>query len=280
MLAVVRLVLPLLLTIVVVVGIDLATTRRRRQLAGLEPGGAPGWTGRRALALGALGVALYLGVFAPLGSLGLDSEVDFASVPTVQLFALHIVFSVAVAIYLAAGLAPTGDARRWAAELGLLTPAPGRELSLGLAAGVAGWVVVLVLLSVLAAMVLALGGEQALPSSPPPMIVWVASLHWGVRVALSVSAGLVEEVFFRGLLQPRIGILASSALFVLAHASYDQPFLLIGVTALSFGFAGLTAWRRTIWPAVVAHTLFDAVQLLVLIPAALRLLEAGEAAVS
>jgi membrane protease YdiL (CAAX protease family) len=287
MLETLRLVLPMVLAVAAVVAIDRSAALRDRQLPGLEPGRAPGWAGRRVLALGVLGFALYLGAFAPLAAIGIDVELDFADVSLGRLFAVHAVFVVALAVYLGAGLAPAarvGVGTRAGApagfwqELGLATPALGREVGLGLAAGLLGWMVVIALLSALAALVTAFAGEQALPSEPPPMIVWIAGLHWSVRVALSLSAGLVEEAFFRGLLQPRIGIFASSALFVMAHAAYDQPFLLIGVTVLSFGFAALTRWRRTIWPAVVAHTLFDAIQLLVLIPIALRVLESGGAA--
>jgi membrane protease YdiL (CAAX protease family) len=89
-------------------------------------------------------------------------------------------------------------------------------------------------------------------------------------VALALSAGLVEELFFRGFLQPRVGIGVSTLLFVLAHLSYDQPFMLVGITILSLVFAGLVWWRQNVWPAVAAHFLFDAVQLLILIPWALH----------
>ena len=37
----------------------------------------------------------------------------------------------------------------------------------------------------------------------------------------------------------------------------------------------LVIWRQNIWPAIAAHTLFDAMQLLVIIPWALNLLEEG-----
>ena len=77
---------------------------------------------------------------------------------------------------------------------------------------------------------------------------------------------MVEERFFRGFLQPRVGIGVSTLLFVLAHLSYDQPFLLVGVSILSLVFAALVWWRQNVWPAIAAHFLFDAVQLLILIP--------------
>ncbi|HEY4588628.1 MAG TPA: CPBP family intramembrane glutamic endopeptidase, partial [Thermoanaerobaculia bacterium] len=95
---------------------------------------------------------------------------------------------------------------------------------------------------------------------------------------ISLSAGVVEEGFFRGFLQPRVGIVMSTCLFVLAHFSYGQPFMLIGITLLSLIYAYLVRWRQTIWPAIAAHALFDGVQLLVVVPAALRMLGAEKGA--
>ena len=49
-----------------------------------------------------------------------------------------------------------------------------------------------------------------------------------VAVVLIVGlASFAEELFFRGFLQPRVGIPFSTALFVLAHLSYEQPFMLL-----------------------------------------------------
>jgi membrane protease YdiL (CAAX protease family) len=112
----------------------------------------------------------------------------------------------------------------------------------------------------------AFGAENLLPKQPAPLIVWIAGLPAGLKLALALSAGIVEELFFRGFLQPRVGIGVSTLLFVLAHLSYDQPFLLVGVSILSLVFAALVWWRQNVWPAIAAHFLFDAVQLLILIP--------------
>ena len=72
------------------------------------------------------------------------------------------------------------------------------------------------------------------------MVSLVAALPLSVRFAVSLSAGVVEELFFRGFLQPRIGILGSTALFACAHLGYGQPFMLFGITLLSL-FYGLLA---------------------------------------
>jgi membrane protease YdiL (CAAX protease family) len=89
---------------------------------------------------------------------------------------------------------------------------------------------------------------------------------------LALSAGLVEELFFRGFLQPRVGIALSTVFFSMAHLSYDQPFMLVGVTFLSLLFAMIVRFRQNLWAAVAAHAVFDGVQLLVVIPFALKFL--------
>ena len=162
--------------------------------------------------------------------------------------------------------------RRVAAQLGLVTPNLGRELGLGLLLGVGAWAAVLLAIVLVAVLLYLAGGEKLLPKQPPALIPFLAALPFGVRLLLSLSAGVVEETFFRGFLQPRIGILLSTLLFALAHASYGQPFMLVGVSLLSLIYALLVRWRQTIWPAITAHALFDAVQLLVVIPAALKLI--------
>jgi membrane protease YdiL (CAAX protease family) len=166
---------------------------------------------------------------------------------------------------------PPTFARQLAAQLGLRAPALRWELLIGLILGVVAWGVVLLALFAVAIGVWALGGERSLPK-PSEIVPWMAALPIGVRLMVSLSAGFVEEIFFRGFLQPRIGILLSTGCFVLAHVSYGQPLMLIGITLLSLIYALLVRWRQTVWPAIAAHALFDGIQLLVIIPMAVRLL--------
>jgi membrane protease YdiL (CAAX protease family) len=154
--------------------------------------------------------------------------------------------------------------------LRLRTREPVREVGIGLLTGIAAWALVLAAALALFALVRALGGEALLPSGVPPLILYVARQPWGLRLGLSVSAGVVEEGFFRGFLQPRLGLGLTTVLFVLAHAGYGQPLQLVAVGILSVIYGLLTRWRGNIWAAAAAHALFDAVQLLVIIPAALE----------
>lgn len=179
-----------------------------------------------------------------------------------------------------AGPPPVGPpslAEQFRVQFGFRTPSVARELGLGLLLGVGAWGLVLTAVVLIAMLVVALGGEKAIPQQPPQLIPFMAALPIGVRLLVSLSAGVVEETFFRGFLQPRIGIALSTVLFALAHASYGQPFLLVGVTLLSVLYGLIVKWRQNIWPAIAAHVLFDAVQLLVMIPMALRMIEKAPA---
>ena len=164
-------------------------------------------------------------------------------------------------------------ARQLAAQFGFVAPNIPQELGLGLLLGVGAWVAVLAGIMLIGLLLMALGADEALPKQPPALIPFIAGLPIWVKILISLSAGTVEEWFFRGFLQPRMGLLLSTLLFALAHFSYGQPFMLIGVTLLSLIYGLLVKWRQNIWVAIAAHTLFDAVQLLVVVPGALRLIE-------
>lgn len=242
--------------------------RRSRRL-GLDP---PGFRSpaRRAAGLSALALGLAITALSPIAALGggPPPEVDYAAVPTWQLFVIHALLLLTIAAWWGAGFAGSGAAL--GDQVGLSGPSPLRELAFGAVFGIGAWVVVLAGIYAVAIGLALLGAEEALPSSPPGAVVWLAGQAVGVRIALALSAGVVEEIFFRGLLQPRIGYLASTALFALAHLAYGQPFLLIGVTMLSLIYGALVIWRQSVWAAISAHAVFDLVQLLVVVPSILR----------
>ncbi|HEY7214173.1 MAG TPA: CPBP family intramembrane glutamic endopeptidase, partial [Thermoanaerobaculia bacterium] len=267
---------------------------------GLQPPGfrVP-W--RRVLAATAVAFLLALGVFGPLTvlSFGGKPEPDLSQVSTPQLFGFHLLMLATLGIWFLLGFAgrvaapaPIPDievfgeeppsppppprvplGRQFLAQFGLLAPSVPREIGVGLVLGIGAWVAVLLVLVGVGVALWALGGENAVPKEPPAMVPFIAGLPIGVRILISLSAGVVEEGFFRGFLQPRIGIPLSTAFFALAHLSYGQPFMLVGITLLSLIYAFLVRWRQNLWPAMAAHALFDGVQLLVVVPAAMRYLQ-------
>jgi len=240
---------------------------RARRL-GLRP---PGFVqpARRVLGLGALILALAVSSFASLASAGgAPAEVDYSSIPPWQLFALHVVLLGAALAWFAAGYAGSGAS--FADQVGLSARRPARELLVGALLGIGAWVVVIAAAWIAALVVAALGGEKLLPERPPGAVAWIAGQSVVLRAGLAFSAGTVEEIFFRGVLQPRTGIVFSTLLFSLAHLSYGEPFLLVGVTVLSLIYGLLVRWRQSVWAAIAAHTVFDLVQLLIVVPAVLR----------
>lgn len=80
---------------------------------------------------------------------------------------------------------------------------------------------------------------------------------------LAVGAPLVEELFFRGLLQrslvrrlgPAFGIAVSALVFGLTH--FD-PLGLLGLAAFGVVLGALVEWTGRLGPAVVAHVFFNA----------------------
>ena len=72
---------------------------------------------------------------------------------------------------------------------------------------------------------------------------------------VSVAAGVGEEILFRGALQPRLGIVASAALFAVLHVQYQVPgILMIFVVGLALGLLkGVSSTTFT----VVVHVVYD-----------------------
>jgi membrane protease YdiL (CAAX protease family) len=280
----------------------------------LPPGFRVPW--RRIAAGTVLAGLLALGVFAPLGGIGIAQEEtpDFSKIATPQLFALHFLMMGTLGVWFLLGYAGVaGEVTRtdtdwtrtdtdgslegapvppppppprpslsaqFAAQFGFRAINVWREVGLGVLLGIAAWVAVLLTLMLVAGVLWALGGEDAVPQQPPAMVPFIAGLPILVRMLISLSAGVVEETFFRGFLQPRVGIVLSTAFFALAHLSYGQPFMLIGITLLSLIYALLVKWRQNVWPAIAAHVFFDAIQLLVIVPSVLRMIQGTGAKVT
>lgn len=271
--------LRLLLAAVLAAGTALVVDRWTQARGFQPPGFGRPW--RRGAAFAVLAAILYLGVFLPVALFGLARPPIPEDFSTPRLFLLQGLFLLALLVWFLLGYARAGVtagelAASFARQFGLRMRDLPAELALGTAAGAVGWLVTILLMLAVVGLVWALGGEDLLPSEPPELVPLVAGLPILVRIAIALTAGVVEELFFRGFLQPRVGITLSSALFVLAHLSYEQPFMLVGIAALSVLFALLVRWRGTVLSAIVAHAVFDLIQLLIVVPQVLkRLPEAG-----
>jgi membrane protease YdiL (CAAX protease family) len=240
--------------------------RRRPPCLEIEP--FPG--GRRlGVAVALLVVVLALTAFLPLE--GLFGDMVMPDPGSVQFFSLFIGHAVLAGFLLAwwalAGFEapakffrlPTGHARR--------------RLVLGLGAGFLVWIVTIGVMGVAATALGLDGGKLGEPESPdgigniPEVVRMIVALSPWRRALLVLSAGVFEEAFFRSFLQTRGGIVLSTVLFTMSHASYGLPFMLVGVFTVSLALGLLFRARGDVLPCMVAHSVFDAVQLFVVLPA-------------
>lgn len=77
-----------------------------------------------------------------------------------------------------------------------------------------------------------------------------------VAIVLALSSGIGEEVFFRGALQPRFGMVLTAILFTFLHAQYGFTWVLLGLFLIGMIF-GWLAKRYGTMAAVVAHVIYN-----------------------
>jgi membrane protease YdiL (CAAX protease family) len=91
-------------------------------------------------------------------------------------------------------------------------------------------------------------------------------------ICLSSTAGICEEILFRGYLQmqftrllrsPWTALLVASALFGLSHG-YEGPQRMVLIALLGFIFGLVSMARKSLRPAMMAHTLHDTISGLML----------------
>jgi membrane protease YdiL (CAAX protease family) len=209
---------------------------------------------------------LILGLLITASSLRPPTAKDLEHVSFYSLFLLHII----LIVFLFGWWLLTGRPRL-SQFLNLHRERAGELVMGGFAIGVGGWVITIVMAVIISAIISA-SGLMSKPPEPPPMIGWLAALPMWKKATVVLSAMTVEEAFFRGWLQKRVGLIASTVLFALAHAGLGQPLLLIGVTIISL-VIGFAFYRtKNLIPGVIAHGVFDAIQLFVIIPIAYQLL--------
>jgi membrane protease YdiL (CAAX protease family) len=220
--------------------------------------------GMKFFAYGWLGLfLLLLGVLVANAAKNPARASDLARTPFYALFSLHaILIMFLVGWWIATGRPPLRE------FLNIQRDNPGEAVLTGLAVGIGGWIFTLVAAVAIAALLNAAGLIEN--PKPSPVIGFMAAMPWWKKAILVLSAMTVEEAFFRAWLQKRIGLIASTTLFALAHFTLGQPLLLIGVAVISL-VIGFTFYRtKNVLPGVVAHGVFDAVQLFVIIPIAFQ----------
>jgi membrane protease YdiL (CAAX protease family) len=227
--------------------------------------------GRRAVAMGLLAAVLLLTVAIPFAGGLVGSQPETKELSLVSVFAVHAILLFFLACYFA-----LSGRRSLRDFLGLRSERPAHDAAAGVLIGLAGWI-----LTILAAMVL-LGVwylasrrfRSASGAGGPgvsPMIVWLVAQPFWLKLSIVVSAMVVEELFFRSFLQTRVGPVAATLMFTAAHGVYGQPLVLVGILVISTVLCVTYATYRNVLPCIVAHGVFDAIQMFVVIPAALKM---------
>jgi membrane protease YdiL (CAAX protease family) len=155
--------------------------------------------------------------------------------------------------------------------LALESERPGAEAAAGVALGLIGWTLTIVVAVVAAVFMSVLDVSQH--RALPPLVGWLAGRPGIERLLIVISAMTLEEFHFRAFLQRRLGAVPASILFLLAHAGYGEPFFFVGLLAITAVLA--IAFQRTgsVIAPMLAHGTFDAVQLFIFLPAALKFLQ-------
>jgi len=197
---------------------------------------------------------------------GKVAEPDLANISFWSVFTFHVV----LVVFLAGWWLLTGrpDVRNY---LNIRLDHPAESAAIGVGVGVGGWALTLALAATVG-LILQAAGLIPDDIKPSPMIPWMAALPFWKKCLVVLSAMTVEEAFFRGWLQKRVGLVASTVVFVLAHAGYGQPLMFIGIAIVSL-IIGITFYRtRNLIPCIIAHGIFDAIQLFVIVPFAMQMM--------
>jgi membrane protease YdiL (CAAX protease family) len=220
--------------------------------------------GRRAGAYALLAVVLLTTVALPFAGGLAGPEPETRRLSFVSLFAVHAI----LLAFLFAYYALSGRRRTLPHFLELTSARPLPDLSSGILVGAAGWLLTIFLAALFVGIYFVLRGAPPGGASGrvSPMILWLVGLPIAARLAIVASAMFVEELFFRSFLQTRVGPLAATLMFTAAHGVYGQPLVLVGILVISAVLSLTFALYGNVLPCIVAHGVFDSIQMFVVIP--------------
>jgi hypothetical protein len=223
--------------------------------------------GRRGLAMGLLAGVLLLTVAIPFAGGLAGAQPETKDLSVVSIFVVHIILAAfLVSYYLLSGRRSILDFLR------LRSRRPIPDLGAGLLVGSLGWLLTLAAAAGFVGLWFALRGPGALPTSAEtsPLIVWLVSQSVGIRIGIVLSAMTIEELFFRSFLQTRVGAVAATLMFTAAHGAYGEPLGLVGILVISTVLSIAFGIFGNVLPCIIAHGTFDAIQMFVFIPLALK----------
>ncbi len=246
-------------------GILISFVRARSRAIFLEDGFVQ--PGRRNVAVFLLAAVLLLTVAIPFAGGLAGAEPATKDFTLVSLFAVHLILILFLTSYYAL------SGRRSLPQFLRLTSArPAADLGAGFLIGFAGWLLTIVVLLIVIGLwyVLRRHGAPTPVGEVSPTIVWLVAQPLAVRILIVLSAMVVEELFFRSFLQPRVGALAATLMFTAAHGAYGQPLVLVGILVISTVLSATFALYGNVLPCIIAHGVFDSIQMFVLIPLAVK----------
>ena len=253
----------LLLLLAGCAGITLSFARARSRAVFAEDGFTE--PGRRTVAVSLLAAVLLLTVAIPFAGGFAGAQPNTDDLTVLSLFAVHAILLFFLACYYA-----LSGRRSLADFLRIRSARPLSDLSAGILVGAAGWLVTI--LAAVGAVGLwwllkrSGGGGAEESASVSPTILWIVSQPVWVKIAIVISAMVVEELFFRSFLQTRVGPIAATLMFTAAHGAYGQPLVLIGILVISAVLSVTFVLYGNVLPCIVAHGVFDAIQMFVMIP--------------
>jgi len=249
------------------------------------------------LVLFGVGVPLLVGVVMVADARGAFRNDTFATIARKRAALALLVFVLAISVLLPVASAPPTDARQlrfanvftghaalllflgswWLLSgrpplrdfLALRSRNPLLEAGAGISLGLIGWTLTL-LVGLVVGFLLSILGVPG--PGIPPLVRWIAALPAWQKGLIVLAAMTVEELHFRAFLQRRVGPVAASLLFLLSHGGYGEPFFFVGLLAITAVLAASFQYTGSTVAPMLAHGVFNAVQLFIVLPLVLRLL--------
>jgi membrane protease YdiL (CAAX protease family) len=95
------------------------------------------------------------------------------------------------------------------------------------------------------------------PTQNPQLDSIAAAIDWPLVFAIAITAGVGEEILFRGILQRWVGVWIQAALFGILHASYGTILQVVGPFLIGLFYGFLVKRGARLWVVITAHVAFD-----------------------
>ncbi len=93
----------------------------------------------------------------------------------------------------------------------------------------------------------------------------IGDLPWYMLMLAVLLAPICEELFFRGLLVPRFGVVISAIVFGLLHFTYGSILEVVGVMAIGLVLGMVFKKSKSITPCIVVHLLYNLLSISVML---------------